>query len=139
MSIKSPFIFFLWSFVLISCQNKSEFDLSLLHGYWEIESIHAQGEVFYPKGPSPVVDFYKLNNTSGGFKKKLMPNFTGHYESSNDKADFTLITTGGEYYINYAFSLEPWKEKIIELNQESLILYHSEKEYHYRRHQKLSL
>ena len=68
-----------------------------------------------------------------------MPNFTGHYESSNDKADFTLITTGGEYYINYAFSLEPWKEKIIELNQESLILYHSEKEYHYRRHQKLSL
>lgn len=124
------------SLILLQCHTPSKDDLSRIAGYWEIESVHAHGETFYPKGGSPVVDFYHFISDQHGVKKKLHPNFSGIYESSNDMASFNIERTQDGVYLSYDNALEPWKEKLIKINASQLILFHNEKEYRYKRHQK---
>ena len=128
----------LFGLLLMHCDSIEEADIVHITGYWEIESVHSHGETFHPKGGSPVVDFYHLTSNRKGIKKKLHTNFSGIYERSNDKANFKIVQTQEGFYLSYDDALQPWKEKIIKVNRDELILFHSEKEYRYKRHQKVS-
>ena len=44
-------------------------DVKIIEGIWEVYSVSSKDEVFYPKGNSPLVDYYSLNSDSTGVKK----------------------------------------------------------------------
>lgn len=124
--------------LLLSCTTMSDKDLSHLNGYWEIEEVRSHGEIFTPRGGAVLVDLYQLDSMRG-YKKKLAPNFSGNYNSSESQLNFTIINQGGDFYIEYNEAQEPWKEKIITVSSTKLVLEHSDKVYVYKRHEKISI
>ena len=78
-------VFFFIFFQFISCDVSKKQNLKNIEGMWEIYSVSSNGEVFYPKGRPPVVDYYFFNTDSTGIKKKLKPNFNNTYTSSLDE------------------------------------------------------
>lgn len=131
----SPIFFVVF---LTACTNVSKEDIKNLEGYWEINSVKAHGETFTPKGNAPSVDYYSLLNDSMGIKKKLVPSFGEKYSSSEDLIRFKLQQKKGEYYLQFFNTLEVWDEKIERLSKEELVLVHSDKAYHYKRHKKIT-
>lgn len=132
--------FFVITFILCTgCTTLSKEDIKQLEGYWEIDSVKAHGETFSPKGSAPAIDHYTLVNDSVGFKKKLVPSFGEKYSSSEDLIQFRLVVKNGSYFIQFFNALQTWEEKITSISAEELILFHSEKTYHYKRHQKITL
>ncbi len=136
---KILFLLFLSTALITSCTSVSKDDLKHLKGYWEISSVKSHGEVFQPKGTAPAVDFYQMINDSLGRKKKLVPSFGEKYSSSEDEIEFRVIKKEEKYFIQFFNALEEWEEEITKLNATELILFHSEKSYHYQRHQKITL
>jgi len=138
MNIKHLVLFLILSLGLTQCTQVKQQDIRRIEGYWEIESVHSHGEIFTPKGGAPVVDFYHLISPHQGLKKKLHTNFSGVYERSDDKATFTIEQSQGAFYLSFEDALQKKKKKIIKINADELILFHSEKEYRYKRHQKIT-
>ena len=136
---KTLFLLLLTTVLWSSCTSVSKDDIQHLKGYWEIASVASDGEVFQPKGAPPSVDFYQMINDSLGTKKKLVPSFGEKYSGSEDEIDFRVIKKEGKYFIQFFNALEEWEEEITKLNTTELILLHSEKSYHYKRHQKITL
>ena len=52
-----------------NCKINTIDDIKAIEGMWEIYSISSKGEVFYPQGESPVVDYYTFDSDSTGTKK----------------------------------------------------------------------
>ena len=63
----------------------------------------------------------------------------GEYQSSDAVVYFTLEQEGSQWLIYYRDNLSSWKEEIITLNDNTLVLFQEEKYYHYKRHQKQTL
>lgn len=128
--------FFSLLICLVACEKVTESDLQYLNGYWEITRVESHGEVFQPQGIAPSVDAYFMDNLKKGIKKKMTPHFSGNYQSSNDQFAFSIVLEENTYYIDYQEALLPWREKIIKLTSEELIVFHRDKKYVYKRHLK---
>jgi len=129
------FIFSLFT----ACKRVTNDDLKYLEGYWEISKVESHGEIFSPKGSAPAVDHYQMINDHMGIKKKMVPSFSAQYNSSEDAIQFRILSKDGGYSIQFFSSLEQWEEEIKTLTAQEMILFHSDKSYHYKRHQKISL
>ena len=136
---KSTLIIILIVKLFTACTGVSRDDLMHLDGYWEISKVEAHGEVFSPKGSAPAVDHYQMINDSIGIKKKMVPSFGQQYSSSEDLIQYRIISKNETYHIQFFSSLEQWEEEIKTLTAEEMILFHSDKSYHYKRHQKITL
>ena len=53
------------------CDNYEIDDIKRIEGVWEVYSVSSKDEVFYPKGKSPLIDYYTFHSDSAGVKKKL--------------------------------------------------------------------
>ena len=135
---KTILICILTSTLWTACTGVSAEDLKHLDGYWEISKVEAHGETFKPKGNAPAVDHYKMINDSMGIKKKMVPSFGEKYSSSEDLIQYKILTVDGNYSLQFSSALEEWEEEIKSLSQEEMILFHNDKSYHYKRHQKKS-
>ena len=93
----------------------------------------SKDEVFYPKGNSPLVDYYSLNSDSTGVKKKLKPNFNKTFSSSFDKVKFRILKNNGFIYLNYQSNSNNWVERIEKLTKNELVISNNKFEYHYKR------
>ena len=78
-------------------------------------------------------------NDQMGIKKKMVPSFSEQYNSSEDAIQFRILSKDGRYSIQFFSSLEQWEEEIKTLTAQEMILFHNDKSYHYKRHQKISL
>lgn len=121
-----------------ACTGISSDDLKYLEGYWEISKVEAHGETFSPRGGAPAVDYYQMLNDSMGIKKKMVPSFGEKYSSSEDLIQYKILTVDGNYSLQFSSALEEWEEEIKSLSQEEMILFHNDKSYHYKRHQKIT-
>ena len=130
--------FFIFS-LFTACERVTNEDLRHLQGYWEISKVESHGEVFSPKGTAPAVDHYQMINDQMGIKKKMVPSFSEQYNSSEDAIQFRILSKDGRYSIQFFSSLEQWEEEIKTLTAQEMILFHNDKSYHYKRHQKISL
>lgn len=120
-------------FIAISCNSASEEDLKHLTGYWEIE------EVEMPDGSSkeykinPTIDYFELKDKKG-FRKKVMPQFDGTYRVNDTFEKITVTEEEGTLYINYVTEYAKWKEEIVKLNEDELVLRNNhDTEYHYKK------
>ena len=135
---KHIFLFIGILLLLTSCETVNEKELLNLNGYWEIENVKAKGETFSPKGATTLVDYYFLEKTNKGFKKKLKPSLDQSYESSEDLTSFVIIKKEDGFYLQYNTKFDQWEEKVDAISPTKLVLNHQGKSYHYKRHTKLA-
>jgi hypothetical protein len=125
---------------LLSCkQSFVEADLQHLNGYWEIE------KVILPDGDkkeykvNETIDFFKIENKKG-FRKKGMPQIDGTYLTNNIQETVKVDLIDGSAFIHYSTSYAHWKEEIIELSKDKLVIKNQQDlEYHYKRPVKFSI
>ena len=118
---------------LTNCNINGIEDIKTIEGMWEIYSVSSKGEVFYPKGKSPLIDYYVFDSDSTGTKKKLKPNLNKTFSSSLDEIDFKIRKIDGEIYLNYFSNSNNWKERIKKLTKNELVITNTKYEYHYKR------
>ena len=131
---------FIVLFSVISCkQDITESDVSNLNGYWEIE------QVILPDGDkkeykvNETIDYFKIENNKG-FRKKVMPQLNGTYLTNDIKEDVFVEIKDGNANIQYKTNYASWKEEIVELTNEKLVIKNQQDlEYHYKRPAKFSL
>lgn len=119
---------------LFSCgQSVSDKDLPKLNGYWEIqEAIMADGTKKEYK-VNPTVDYFELKGKTG-FRKKVMPQFDGTYRANDLSEKISVGEAEGKMYINYVTDYAKWKEEIVALSDEELVVKNQhDMEYHYKR------
>lgn len=131
---------FIVVFSIISCkQNITESDVSNLNGYWEIE------QVILPDGDkkeykvNETIDYFMIQNNKG-FRKKVMPQLNGTYLTNDIKEDVFVEINDGDANIQYKTNYASWKEEIVELTNEKLVIKNQQDlEYHYKRPAKFSV
>ena len=116
-----------------NCKINTIDDIKAIEGMWEIYSVSTKGEVFYPQGESPVVDYYTFDSDSTGTKKKLKPNFNKTFSSSFDEINFEIKKNNSLIYLNYITETSNWKEIIKKLTKKELVISNNKFEYHYKR------
>ncbi|WP_146185073.1 hypothetical protein [Flavobacterium pallidum] len=126
--------------VCYSCKTdvKKE-SLSHINGYWEIvQTISATGQKKDFK-INETIDYFEIKDNKG-FRKKVMPQFDGHYIVNDQKEDVEIKEEKQYFYICYMTPYGKWRDKIEEVSAEEMVLVDSSgMEYHYKRPVKFSL
>ena len=111
-------------FGLSSCESEAEIDLRFLTGYWEIEKVIFEDQTSKEYTFNTTVDYFGITDSTG-YRKKLQPRLNGSFETSKDVKNFTIIEQPDAVLLEYASSTDTWKEKIIQLSADRLILQNS--------------
>lgn len=108
---------------LVSCQNDKNktFDVNLLNGYWEIEQVTMASGTTKEYKMSETIDFFEIESDSG-FRKKVTPQVDGTYIVNDSEEKIKVETSDKGTYISYKTDYASWKEQIIALTKEQLIL-----------------
>ena len=118
---------FLFAFVAValftSCQEKKAetFDENLLNGYWEIEQVTMSDGTKKEYKMSEAIDFFEIKNDSG-YRKKVTPQIDGTYLVNDSDENIKVEKTNKGTFISYKTDYAKWKEEIIELTADQLIL-----------------
>lgn len=124
----------------MSCGNSvSETDLKQLTGYWEIVEVNMPDGTTKEYKINPTIDYFELKGKTG-FRKKVMPQFDGTYRVNDLSEKINVTEEDGALYINYVTDYAKWKEEIVELNDEELVLRNNhDMEYHYKKPEPFSV
>jgi hypothetical protein len=126
--------------IIFSCENKSNIDLSLLNGYWEIQSVKQNNKLLKTYPFSGTIDYFELKENKG-IRKKVNPNFDGKFIISLHQINFNIINNNNIIEIEYYDKISiKYKETITKLD--SVDLYITNKDnyiYHYKVYEKLNL
>ena len=125
---------------VLSCKQKiTDADISNLNGYWEIEKVELpDGDKKEYKVNEPI-DFFKIDGNKG-FRKKVMPQLDGTYLTNDIQEDIVIAVKDGDATIQYKTTYASWKEEIIELTKDKLVVKNEQDlEYHYKRPVKFSV
>ena len=124
---------FFVAFLAISCSSASEEDLKHLTGYWEIEEVEMPDGTTKEYKINPTIDYFEIKDKKG-FRKKVMPQFDGTYRVNDLSEKITVTEEDGTLYLNYVTEYAKWKEEIVKLNEEELVLRNNhDMEYHYKK------
>ena len=133
-------ILFLVFGLFLSCkQSISESDLQNLNGYWEIEKVELPDGDKKEYKVNETIDFFKIKDEKG-FRKKVMPQLDGTYLTNDIQEDIVIAIKDGDATIQYKTTYASWKEEIIELTKDKLVVKNEQDlESHYKRPVKFSV
>ena len=125
---------------VLSCKQKiTDADISNLNGYWEIEKVELPDGDKKEYKVNETIDFFKIENNTG-FRKKVMPQLDGTYLTNDIQEDIVIAVKDGDATIQYKTTYASWKEEIIELTKDKLVVKNEQDlEYHYKRPVKFSV
>ena len=125
---------------VLSCKQKiTEADLSNLNGYWEIEKVELPDGDKKEYKVNETIDFFKIE-ANKGFRKKVMPQLDGTYLTNDIQEDVVVIVKDGDASLQYKTTYASWKEEIIELTKDKLVVKNQQEiEYYYKRPAKFSV
>lgn len=132
--MKTKILFILPVLLFFSCNDTiKESELHNLNGYWEIEKvILPDGEEKEYKA-NETFDFFQLKDNSGT-RKKGIQQIDGTFLTNDVSENFTIELKDGSCSINYKTDFSQWKEEIISISKEKLIVKNkNDLEYHYKR------
>lgn len=134
------YCYYILVLLLISCkQSNTVEDISVINGYWEIEKVVLPNGTEKQYGFNQTIDFFEVTD-SIGIRKKLQPRLDGTFIGSKDSETFSIQVSNDSLHLFYNNSLSSWKETIISLNQNQMILKNeSQNLYFYKRFKKLEL
>jgi hypothetical protein len=126
--------YILLCFSAISCGNSvSDSDLEKLTGYWEIETAVMPDGSKKEYKINTTIDYFELKGKEG-FRKKVMPQLDGKYLVNPLSEHIKITQEDGKTYINYSTEYAKWKEQILELDDDELVVKNNhEMEYHYKK------
>lgn len=123
----------------MSCNSVSENKLTLLNGYWEIDSVE------FPNGGkkeykmNATVDYIKLEELKG-YRKKVTPRFDGNFETSDDAEPFQIEIKEESYTLVYVNDLSEWRETLTAISDDSFTIKNADDVlYHYKRFVPISI
>ncbi len=124
----------------LSCKQKiTEADLSNLNGYWEIEKVELPDGDKKEYKVNETIDFFKIE-ANKGFRKKVMPQLDGTYLTNDIQEDVVVVIKDGNASLQYKTTYASWKEEIIELTKDKLVVKNQQEiEYYYKRPAKFSV
>ena len=125
---------------VLSCKQKiTEADLSNLNGYWEIEKVELPDGDKKEYKVNETIDFFKIE-ANKGFRKKVMPQLDGTYLTNDIQEDVVVVVKNGDALLQYKTKYASWKEEIIELTKDKLVVKNQQEiEYYYKRPAKFSV
>jgi len=125
---------------VLSCKQKiTEADLSNLNGYWEIEKVELPDGDKKEYKVNETIDFFKIE-ANKGFRKKVMPQLDGTYLTNDIQEDVDVVVKDGDASLQYKTTYASWKEEIIELTKDKLVVKNQQEiEYYYKRPAKFSV
>ena len=129
-------ILFIFAVAAVSCSNQiSDEDLTKLNGYWEIETAVMPDGSKKEYAVNPTIDFFELKGKEG-FRKKVMPQFDGTYRVNDLSEKIAIVQDSGKTYISYVTDYAKWKEEIVTLDDDELVLRNNHDiEYRYKKPQ----
>lgn len=117
----------------------SENKLTLLNGYWEIDSVEFPngGEKKYKMNST--LDYIKLEGLTG-YRKKVTPRFDGNFETSDDAEPFQIEIKEASYTLVYVNNLSQWKETLTAISDDRFTIKNADDVlYHYKRFVPISI
>ena len=138
--MKKYFLLLFVSVIIVSCGNTmSDADLEKINGYWEIETAIMPDGSKKEYTVNPTIDFFELKGKTG-FRKKVMPQFDGKYLVNELSENIKVSHEDGKTYLNYTTEFAKWKEEILELDSEHLVVRNAhDMEYHYKKPEPFSV
>ena len=126
--------------VVLSCkQNITDADISNLNGYWEIEKVELPDGDKKEYKVNETIYFFKIE-ANKGFRKKVMPQLDGTYLTNDIQEDVVVVVKNGDALLQYKTKYASWKEEIIELTKDKLVVKNQQEiEYYYKRPAKFSV
>ncbi|WP_209399585.1 hypothetical protein [Pseudozobellia sp. WGM2] len=134
-------IIFLGLLILLgACSSKvSKEDLGLLNGYWEISKVTFPDGNIKEYNVNTSVDFIMLEDLKG-YRKKMQPNLSGTYRTSDDAESFVVAETDDSFAIHYKTDLSEWTEVIETLQKNTFSVTNEEGiRYDYKRFEPISI
>jgi hypothetical protein len=122
----------------IGCASKNAVSIDQLKGYWEIDFVKQQGEVFKTNSVTPLYDHYILNEKKGVLNK-VAPSMMGIFQTSTNASSFQVEKRKEDFYLKFKTSWDEWSKKIVFLDDQKLILEHEKKTFHYKRPRLINL
>lgn len=104
-----------------------------MNGYWEIEKAELPDGSKKEYKVNTTIDFFEIKGKTG-FRKKVMPQLDGKYLMNNLSENITVSNNEGAIILNYSTPYAKWKEEIISLSDEKLVIKNDQDiEYHYKK------
>ncbi len=118
--------------LLQSCISDKLPDINHLKGYWEIDFITEQDEIFKLKSNAPLLDHYSISEKQGELNKVSSAiGFT--FETSLNANSFIIIQKKQYYFLKFKTPWDEWSKKISYLDSHKLILESDKRSFHYKR------
>ena len=137
--MKKIILFFVFGLFLSCKQSISEADLQNLNGYWEIEKVELPDGNKKEYKVNETIDFFKITDKKG-FRSKVMPQIDGTYLTNDLKEGVVVVLKDGDASLQYKTTYASWKEEIIELTKDKLVVKNQQEiEYYYKRPAKFSV
>ena len=132
--MKKTVLLFIAFISVTACKEKVKpEDISKINGYWEIETVTTPDGNEREYKISETIDYFEIKNDSG-FRKKVMPQFDGKYLVNDKSEKIKIVREEDKIYLNYATEYSTWKEEILKVSDEKLVLKNaSEIEYQYKK------
>jgi hypothetical protein len=131
-------ILFIFISLNFSCFEKQVIDISLLNGYWEIQSVKQDNKLLKTYPFSGIIDYFEIKNEKG-LRKKVMPKIDGKFEASLHKIDFNISQKNGKTTLEYIDKNNTFIETIVKLDSTELFITNKENYiYHYKAYEKLN-
>ena len=126
--------------LITSCSQSPEEQIALINGYWEIAKIENNHGSSKEYSISQNIDFFEVNAQGKGIRKKVQPDIKGNFTTTNSSENISVITKGNTVFLEYSTAYDIWKEEIINVSKEELILRNADNfTYVYRRYEPLSI
>ena len=126
--------------VIFSCSPNPETFIPHINGYWEIDKVMAHNGKNRDYNYNDTIDYFELNDSLIGFRKKLKPNFVGTFETSKDAESIKVILENDSLNIYYTTAFASWKVTILFATKKQLKIINQNKDvYLYKRYQPLNL
>ncbi len=133
--MKNTFGILFLSLLFISCQQKIKpEDISKINGYWEIEKVVFDQSDDKEYGINESYDFFQINKSNTGFRKKVMPQLDGSFLVNDTYENIKIRFKDDKTFIYYSTPYAKWSEELIAVTDKELVLINAEKkEYHYKK------
>ena len=126
--------------ILLGCSPNPDTFIPHINGYWEIDNVTLHNGSNKNYNYNGTIDYFELNDSLIGFRKKLKPNFIGTFETSKDAESIKVILENDSLNIYYNTSFSSWKETILLATHEQLKIINQNKDvYLYKRYEPLNL
>lgn len=123
-----------------NCSNNPETFVEHIEGYWEIDEVTLKDGSKRDYNFNNTIDYIEITDSLTGFRKKLKPNFSGTFETSNDAEQLKIVLENDSLNLYYKTPFHSWKETVLNATKDELLILNANKDmYLYKRYEPINL